>query len=353
MTASLGTLRGPQSLAVALLALGFFAEQGLAEQSSGLLVPASPSPPLITLEMHPGADGTAALTVTAPGDTLQALSAPTSGDYALRILNAVDGGVQMLRAEPIGAEASGGMPSATLVSLPVSDDPAAQRVEISIDGNLSGAVTADSNLVWVSSIDGVLGTGASLTLDPLALSEGVHQLRLAGRDSSGRSSTATARVQTRRVVSSQQPVAMAGDDRIVGVNSLVRLDGTGSFDPDEERIEYDWRQVAGPVVRLSDSSNVQPTFRAPNVADDTTLTFELFVFDDTLLSQPDQVNITVSTTVVSSSAPAVPAASTPAGQAAQSSGGGGNLFGLLPMLAFSLGFRRWARGRPRRYSASL
>lgn len=337
MTASLGTLRSPQSLAVSLFALCFFQEPGLAAIGSGFDPPASPTPPLLKVDLTMGTDGGARLAVALLDEALKPLSAPLPGDYALHILNAADGGPQKLRFAPIDGEGTGyGTPSAAFVSIPVSPDPAAQRVEISFDGEISGSVVASPHVVWISSIDGVLGTGASLTLDPSALSEGIHVMRLQGRDSAGLSSTATSRIQTRRVITSQQPVAMAGDDRVVSMNSLVTLDGTGSFDPDEERIEYDWRQIAGPSVTLSDNSNVQPTFRTPSVSVDTALTFELFVFDDTLLSQPDQVNIIVSSDVVGSTPPPARAPSTPTGQASTDGGGGGSL-GIVVLLLLTLG----------------
>jgi hypothetical protein len=340
MSASLGTLRNPQSLAVTLFAHCVFAHASLAEPSPGFDSPASPPDQLLKVDLTTGADGDARLAVAILDDSLKPLATPLPGDYALRILNAAGGGTQKLRVDPIDGAGNGNeTPSATFVSIPVSADPAAQRVEISFDGELKGSVVADPHVVWISSIDGVLGTGPSLTVDPSALSEGTHVMRLEGRDSAGLSSAATTRIQTRRVVTSQQPVAMAGDDRVVGVNSLVTLDGTGSFDPDEERIEYDWRQIAGPSVTLSDSSNVQPTFRAPSVSVDTTLTFELFVFDDTLLSQPDQVNITVSSGVASNTPPPVRASSTPTGQASQDGGGGGT-FGLVVLLLLTLGVVR-------------
>ena len=350
MTASLGTPRIPQSIAVTLVALCCLAQPALAEDSAGFLLPASPATPQLNLAL----DSDSGLAVTVIDDSRPPLSAPPAGDYRMRLLNAADGGVQMLTLDPMAGDAtSSDASSARFVSIPVSADPAAQRIEISFDDELSGFVVADANVVWVSSLDGVIGIGESITINPATLSEGVHVMRLEGRNSSGLNSTATTRVQTRQVVSSQQPVAMAGDDRVVSTLSLVTLDGTGSFDPDEERIEYDWRQVAGPPVMLSDSSNVQPTFRAPSVSTDTTLTFELFVFDDTLLSQPDQVNIVVTSGGAGGAPTQSLVPSAPTGQAPQGGGGGGS-FGLLALVLAAFRLVRVARvpghGRRRRSS---
>jgi LmbE family N-acetylglucosaminyl deacetylase len=90
----------------------------------------------------------------------------------------------------------------------------------------------------------------------------------------------------------QPPIANAGSNQIVQVNSLVQLDGSGSFDPNGNPLTYQWTQTAGPTVTLSSTTAVQPTFTAPASA--TTLTFQLVVNDGTSDSSPATVTITVS-----------------------------------------------------------
>jgi len=76
------------------------------------------------------------------------------------------------------------------------------------------------------------------------------------------------------------PAANAGPDQQVDEDTLVTLDGTASSDSDGTIASYAWLQTAGPSVTLSDSTAPQPTFTAPLVDADTTLTFPLVVTDD-------------------------------------------------------------------------
>lgn len=74
------------------------------------------------------------------------------------------------------------------------------------------------------------------------------------------------------------PVANAGEDQTVKVKSLVTLDGSASYDPDGHLpLTYLWTQVSGDPVELGDETAEQPTFTAPDMADQ--LVFELSVTD--------------------------------------------------------------------------
>lgn len=67
----------------------------------------------------------------------------------------------------------------------------------------------------------------------------------------------------------------------------VTLDGSGSYDPDGKKIDYSWLQLAGgPIVSLSNNNSVKPTFEAPQVAESTTLTFQLIVNNNDAVSSP-------------------------------------------------------------------
>ncbi|MGH9975796.1 MAG: PKD domain-containing protein [Nitrososphaeraceae archaeon] len=59
----------------------------------------------------------------------------------------------------------------------------------------------------------------------------------------------------------------------------VTLDGTGSSDPDDDQLTYTWSQIAGPSVALNDVTLVSPSFTAPEIDEETTLTFQLAVND--------------------------------------------------------------------------
>ncbi|MCA9770993.1 MAG: right-handed parallel beta-helix repeat-containing protein [Myxococcales bacterium] len=89
------------------------------------------------------------------------------------------------------------------------------------------------------------------------------------------------------------PVPDAGADQTVDEGSLVTLDGTGTTDANEDTLTYEWRQLAGPAVALSDSSSVSPTFTTPDVTADTDLIFELSVSDLEFLDETDSVTVTV------------------------------------------------------------
>jgi hypothetical protein len=90
------------------------------------------------------------------------------------------------------------------------------------------------------------------------------------------------------------PVADAGIDQSIGSGSLVTLNGTGSHDDDGSIVNFAWSQTAGPAVTLTGAGTAQPTFTAPGVSSDTTLTFSLSVTDDSGEQASDVVNVVVS-----------------------------------------------------------
>jgi hypothetical protein len=102
----------------------------------------------------------------------------------------------------------------------------------------------------------------------------------------------------------KQPKANAGKDQIVTAGDVVKLDASDSNDPDNDRLEFSWRQTAGPNVNLDDPNNAKPKFTAPVVDKQTVLTFQLIVNDgspkksvhpdcESGQSEPALVNITI------------------------------------------------------------
>ena len=84
----------------------------------------------------------------------------------------------------------------------------------------------------------------------------------------------------------QPPVANAGPDQVVKVNTLMTLDGRGSSDPDNgpSSLRYNWTQISGSTVNLSGATTAQPTFTVTAAG---TYTFRLTVTDGIASSSDD------------------------------------------------------------------
>lgn len=116
----------------------------------------------------------------------------------------------------------------------------------------------------------------------------------------------------------QTPVADAGADQtLVDVipGTVVTLDGTASIDPDGGTLSYQWTQVSGPTVTLSDTTAAQPTFTFPATGNGITgikkgesqpveagqpvqtLIFELVVSDGALTSSASRTTVIINTNV--------------------------------------------------------
>ena len=92
------------------------------------------------------------------------------------------------------------------------------------------------------------------------------------------------------------PTANAGVDQTVNEGEAVSLDGSGSTDPDEDTLSYEWSQTdaSGYEVTLTGATSATPSFTAPDVAaGGVTLTFELTVTDPGDLADADTVTINI------------------------------------------------------------
>jgi hypothetical protein len=101
-----------------------------------------------------------------------------------------------------------------------------------------------------------------------------------------------------------QPIANAGLNQTVNefgpaptfAPVTVFLDGSASMDPDGNPLTYQWTQISGPPVTLSDPSARTPSFVTPQVPrtpPSTPLIFQLVVNDGTVPSAARQVTVTV------------------------------------------------------------
>ncbi len=95
------------------------------------------------------------------------------------------------------------------------------------------------------------------------------------------------------VFSEQRPVADAGKNKFVLENTAVFLNGAGSADADGEIVSFAWIQTGGPAVELVGDDTPTPRFNAPAVAENTSLTFELTVQDNSGFESSAVVNVTV------------------------------------------------------------
>ena len=89
----------------------------------------------------------------------------------------------------------------------------------------------------------------------------------------------------------KKPVAFAGGDFSLDENSVGALDGSLSFDADNDPLTYHW--TAPNEVILSSATVAEPTFTAPAVIRDSVLLFTLVVNDGVRDSDPDMVRVTV------------------------------------------------------------
>lgn len=117
-------------------------------------------------------------------------------------------------------------------------------------------------------------------------------------------STDSVNVLIKNVILNTVPVATAGNDQTVNELTTVNLSGSGS-DADGDTLSYSWIQTAGNSVNLSNVNIATPSFSAPDVTTDTTLTFTLTVNDSNGGTASDSVNIFVTDIPVVGDVPTV------------------------------------------------
>jgi hypothetical protein len=86
-----------------------------------------------------------------------------------------------------------------------------------------------------------------------------------------------------------RPVAEAGEDQDLDP-TVVTLDGSGSFDPNGDPLAYEWSQLEGTGVELSNSDVATPSFLGKAWG---LYRFGLQVNDGKITSVPDEVSVTI------------------------------------------------------------
>ncbi|MEN9502997.1 MAG: hypothetical protein RI964_2282 [Pseudomonadota bacterium] len=129
-------------------------------------------------------------------------------------------------------------------------------------------------------------------LTPEVKQDTVLTFRLSVKDKLGAIGTGDVNITVKQV--NRAPKANAGTDQTVTSNSTATLSGSGT-DPDGDALSYAWTQTdtTGVKATLSDATVAAPTFTAPSVTQNTTLTFKLTVTDPGKLSATDSVDVVV------------------------------------------------------------
>ena len=150
----------------------------------------------------------------------------------------------------------------------------------------------------------------------------------------------------------QGPIASAGADVAAESGGVVALDAGQSADPMGGTLTYNWTQVSGTPVLLSNASRANPTFDAPTLAAGApaeTLVFQVFV-----TNAIGNATDTVAVTVTPPGSPQSPGNPGPGTSSGASSGGGCGTApgaatpGALLLALAALLLRRRAGGAPER-----
>ncbi|MCP4681711.1 MAG: PKD domain-containing protein [Desulfobacterales bacterium] len=164
------------------------------------------------------------------------------------------------------------------VSISASPINGGHPLTVSFSGT---AVDPDGSIAGYEWDFGDGSSGAGQSLSHTYTSVGTFLVTLTATDDDGGAGVDTMQI----TVSNTDPVSSAGLDqthRIYSITLLftpyeISLDGSGSFDPDNDPVSYEWRQISGPGVVLVNADTEAPGFNPP--CQDAVYEFRLTVSD--------------------------------------------------------------------------
>lgn len=147
-------------------------------------------------------------------------------------------------------------------------------IPIGVDMVIRIVADADAGtaLVYITKASELIAVGHQLVaiLPLLDFSSAVppptqDQVVISARSDSGIGSSATMsciKFSSQALVSNIAPIADAGEDQAVRMCSIVKLDGSRSYDPEGEELDFEWRLVDAPItssfIFVGDDGNTTP-----------------------------------------------------------------------------------------------
>ena len=180
---------------------------------------------------------------------------------------------------------------------PVADAGSDQIIEegavVILDGTLSSDADGDSLIYEWTTTNGIILSSSSAQKPAFTAPEVTHDTQftfaLVVNDGFEDSPADQVVVTVKQV--NKTPVANAGADQKVKTGDKVVLNGTGSFDPDQDTLVYSWTSLNG--ITLNVDSDPYPFFFAPVTKNNSDLIFTLTVSDSSASSKTDTVIISV------------------------------------------------------------
>jgi len=180
--------------------------------------------------------------------------------------------------------------------IPFANAGTDQNVIIYSTVTLGGGMSYDSDnsplpltYKWTQVFGTTVSLSDSTSMIPTFVPIYEDTLRFQLTVSDGQYTSLTDEVEINIVGSNTPPVANAGNNQAVVAGTPVKLDGTGSSDKDGDKLTYQWMQVRGASVTLSDIYSKEPSF----IPSQTGVYEFILLVKDNITYNSDTVTITV------------------------------------------------------------